>query len=104
MTSDKKPKRFSAFFIFLFFFVILFATNPTMDDFKGHIKRELVEHGKQEGGVLGAIGNLFSSPIAWVIGQYTHRANLYVCSIYIVDIGDGDEAIYLGILNQFISL
>lgn len=103
MSNNKKPKTFSAFVIFLFFFVILFATNPTMDDFTNHIKREMIEYNKEEESAIGIIGNLLSSPVAWVIGQYTHRSNLYVCSIYMVNIDD-EEIIYLGILNQFIPL
>ncbi len=103
MSDNKKSKSSLVFLILLLLFVVLFITNPTADDFEDYVKQEFVEYGKEQGKVVGMASDLLSNPVAVGVGKYTHRTNFLLCSVYVVNIGDGERK-YLGILNQFISL
>lgn len=89
---------------FLIFMVILglvlFATNPTMDDFKQYAKNEFVHKAYEEGEFFGVMSELLKGPAWFLLESYTKRTDYYLLSIYTIEVDDS-KGTYLGILNHF---
>lgn len=86
-----------------FLLVILYSTNPKEYQLKAHIKNTLKQEAIKEGGLSGAIKEIFAGPEAWLMSLTTERNDLYIFSVYTVD-GLETKHKYLGILGIFIEL
>jgi hypothetical protein len=82
---------------------ILYASNPKEHQLQGHLKHCLKDEAIDQGGLGGAIEEIFAGPQSWLMSLTTERHDCYIFSIYTVG-GLEREHKYLGILGTFILL
>ncbi len=91
---------------------VLFAINPTPEEFESFVERRVEQRLREDGGNTNRLGRLLTQMGSSVVGslaaRVSERKNYQVFSIYIVDVGgdgDPDEAWrFLGIAGQFIEM
>lgn len=105
MNAEKKKSSNSliGLFIFILILIVLFATNPKMDDFETYIEDEIIEQTDERGPIVDFLSQLIASPTAWAMSKVTERKNFYLFSIYSIDSPD-KQLVYIGLLNHFIPL
>lgn len=104
MSAAKKSGRFPYVLIIMFLvLVLLFATNPEEQQFKGFLKNKIMEQAEDDESLAGDLTRILSGPAASLAEAGTSRKNYYLFSTYEMGL-PGDEGLYLGILDQFIRL
>ncbi len=100
--------RFVVRVVLVFFIALLvlaFFTNPTMDDFKSEAKsrfNDLIKT-QTDNPTLTAIAAMSSSFTDQIIDKMVTRKNYYICSIYTVQLPDGNYS-FLGAFHFFYPL
>ena len=94
--------------------VVLFLTNPSMDDFQQFVQREAGgeiarQSGRVPGGALGGlVGDLGGAVAGRVVRELADRDSYLLWSVYSMDFNgraeEGGEWRFLGIGTQFIEL
>src|SRR5690606_18319093 len=92
-------------FFFIALLVLAYFTNPTMDDFKSEAKSKLnsLVKSQTDNPTLSAIAALGSSFTDQVIDKMVTRKDYYICSIYTVELPDGDYS-FIGAYRMFFPL
>jgi hypothetical protein len=104
MSAAKKSGSFPYGLIILsLVLVLLYATNPDEQQFKSYLKDRIMEQAKGDESLEGDLTRILSGPAASLAGMATTRTNYYLFSTYELGMS-GDENLYLGILDQFITL
>jgi hypothetical protein len=104
MTSTNKSRRFPfGWIIFLLVLVLLFATNPSENQFNTYLKNELTEQAEGDETLAGTLKKLLAGPAASIAGLSTVRTDYYLCSTYKISIL-GEEQLFLGILDHFFKI
>ena len=85
------------------FLALLFATNPTMDQYEQYVRQELLKDASANGQVGQTLGTMFSGIASHFIGDATLRHDCFLVSIFESNFGDNHQRA-LGILNHFIKL
>ena len=99
--SESTPyNKLSTLFIVFIVGLILFATNPRIEQFKEFLKAEIKSDANQEGGFSGAVKLVFAAPTAWALGLTTETVDCGLFSLYAVS-GINESSLYLGVLNHF---
>lgn len=83
--------------------VILTFTNPDMEKFKKHFKKEMVSKVDDKSSLVGTLADLFEAPLWKFLEPYTSRQNYLVFSIYKIEF-DNENFVYLGIWDHFYRL
>lgn len=89
--------------IIILVLVLLFATNPDEQQFRGFLKDKIMEQAKGDDSLAGDLTRVLSGPAASLAEMGTSRKNYFLFSTYEMGL-PGDESLYLGILDQFIRL
>jgi hypothetical protein len=104
MSASKESGRFPYGLIIMFLvLVLLFATNPDEQQFRGFLKDKIIEQAEGDDSLAGDLTRVLSGPAASLAEMGTTRKNYYLFSTYEMSL-PGDEGLYLGILDQFIRL
>jgi len=101
-SSNRKVSDLIRPLILILIAIALFATNPTEVQFKEFLKTNFKAEAQKEGGLTGAIMELFSGTSSWVADLSTERKSYILFSVYNKNIS-GEERTYVGILNNFIE-
>lgn len=83
--------------------VVLFFTNPDMQDFEEHFKKEMIDKAYEEHTLAGTLADLFDKPLWKLLEPNVSRRNFLLVSIYTIDLGE-EKFVYLGIVDNFIQL
>lgn len=94
-----------SFLLFIGLLVLAFFTNPSMDEFKKNAKEQLNAQIKSQTdnpslSYIAALGLDFTDKI---IDQLVVRKNYYICSVYTVQLPDGNYS-FLGAFHIFYPL
>lgn len=94
-----------AFFMFLLLLALAFFTNPGLKEFTEKVKGELnmAMPGETNNASSGIIAEMGSEFVDGMINKLVTRKNYFVCSIYLVEMPDGDYR-YLGAFYTFFPL
>jgi len=104
MVAAKKTGRFPyGFVILVLTLALLFATNPSEQQFTSFLKEKISEQAEGDETMVGDLTRILSGPAASLAGMGTVRKNYYLCSTYEMEI-PGEEHLYLGILDHFFKL
>jgi hypothetical protein len=104
MSAAKKSGRFPyGLVIFILTLVLLYATNPSEQQFTSFLKENIREQAKGDETIAGDLTRILSGPAASLAGMGTVRKNYYLCSTYEMEL-PGEEHLYLGILDHFLKL
>jgi hypothetical protein len=79
--------------------LILFATNPSITQFKQYIKDDLKAQARTEG--AGLLGELIAGPATFL--STTERSEYFLFSIYKINML-GEKHAYIGVINHFIKI
>ncbi len=83
--------------------VILMATNPNENQLKEYIKKSIKADATDQGGLGGALNELFAGPQTWLMTLETNRKNFYLFSFYTVS-GIDIPRKYIGVFNTFFAI
>lgn len=104
MSAAKKSGSFPyGLVILVLTLALLFATNPSEQQFTSFLKEKIREQAKGDETVAGDLTRILSGPAASLAGMGTVRKNYYLCSTYEMEL-PGEEHLYLGILDHFFKL
>jgi len=104
MSAAKKSGSFPyGLVILVLTLALLFATNPSEQQFTSFLKEKIREQAKGDETVAGDLTRILSGPAASLAGMGTARKNYYLCSTYEMEL-PGGEHLYLGILDHFFKL
>lgn len=104
MSSARKPGRFPyEWIILILVMALLFATNPSEQQFTSYLKNKIQKKAEKEDTLTGRLKRVFSGPAASIAGMNTVRTNYYLYSVYKIDILE-EKYLYLGIFDHFINL
>ncbi len=94
-----------AFVMFIGLLVLAFFTNPSMDDFKAEVKKQLNRKVNEETNnpALSYIAEMGLEFTDNIVDKMVTRKNYFLCSVYTVSLPDGDYN-YLGALTVFYPL
>lgn len=94
-----------AFFMFLLLLVAAFFTNPTLEDFKAEVRKQvqvqmdsLIDDPTMA--VIARMGSQFSDDM---VEKLITRKNYYICSVYTIELPTGNYE-YLGAFHFFYPL
>lgn len=99
-------KKSSIRFIIVVFFlsIILFATNPSKEDFISYIKSKFAEETNMK---TKSLERLFSKAKDWaaleLVKRKTSRKDFILFSVYIIKIGE-EEIYFIGLLSHFLPI
>jgi hypothetical protein len=82
---------------------LLYATNPSEEQFISFLKHQIREQADGDETLAGDMKRMLSGPAATLAGMGTVRTDYYLCSTYKMDL-PGGEHLYLGLIGQFIRL
>ncbi len=104
MSAAKNSRRFpSGWIILVLVIALLFATNPSEQQFTTYLKNKIQEQAEGDESFAGDLKRVLSGPAASLAGMGTVRKDYYLCSTY--ELGfTGEEHLYLGILDHFFRL
>jgi len=104
MNSAKKSRRFPyGWIIVILVFALLFATNPSEQQFTSYLKNKIQEQAEGDESLAGDLKRLFSGPAASIAGMGTVRNDFYLFSTFKMTI-TSEEHLYLGIFDHFLKL
>lgn len=104
MSAAKKSGRFPyGLVILVLTLALLFATNPSEQQFTSFLKEKIREQAKGDETVAGDLTRILSGPAASLAGMGTVRKDYFLCSTYEMNL-PGEEHLYLGILDHFFKL
>jgi hypothetical protein len=83
--------------------VILFFTNPGMEDFQEHFKQDMLGDAGEESPLVETIVGILEKPFWESIEPNTSRTNLFLFSVYKIEFEE-EKFVYLGILDNFYRL
>jgi len=83
--------------------ILLLATNPSRQEFKEHLKNELNDAAKNEGGVASVFSGITSEMSVWAAEGSINKWNCLLFSSFSLTI-NSKKYIYVGGLNHFIRL
>lgn len=98
-----KSNSATSFILTAIVLAFLYVSNPKEHEFQQYVKANLMTEAVEQGGLLGALKELFAGPEAWVTKVNTHRTNYYFFSIYEVN-GLKSNRRYIGVFANFIEL
>ncbi len=104
MSAAKKSRSFPyGLVILVLVLALLFATNPSEQQFTSFLKDKIQEQAEGDETMAGDLRRILSGPAASLAGLGTVRKNYYLCSTYELEL-PGEEHLYLGLLDHFIRL
>ncbi len=104
MSAAKKSRSFPyGLVIFILVMALLYATNPSEQQFTSFLKDKIQEQAEGDETIAGDLTRILSGPAASLAGMGTIRKNYYLCSTYELEL-PGEEHLYLGLLDHFIRL
>lgn len=104
MSAAKKSRSFPyGMVIFILLLALLYATNPSEQQFTSFLKDKIQEQAEGDETMAGDLKRILSGPAASLAGMGAVRKNYYLCSTYEIEL-PGDEHLYLGLLDHFIRL
>jgi len=104
MSAAKKSRSFPyGLVILVLVLALLFATNPSEQQFTSFLKDKIQEQAEGDETMAGDLRRILSGPAALLAGLGTVRKNYYLCSTYELEL-PGEEHLYLGFLDHFIRL
>jgi hypothetical protein len=104
MSAAKKSGRFPyGLIIFILAIVLLFATNPSEQQFTSYLRDRIHKQARGDETLTGDLTRLFSGPAASLAGLGTVRKDYFLCSTYELDL-PGEEHLFLGILDHFVKI
>ncbi|MCU0458134.1 MAG: DUF4359 domain-containing protein [Bacteroidales bacterium] len=104
MSAAKRSGRFPyGWIIFILAIVLLYATNPSEQQFTYYLKGRIEKQAKGDETLTGDLARLLSGPAASLAGLGTVRKDYFLCSTYELGL-PGEEHLFLGILDQFIKV
>lgn len=104
MSAAKKSRRFPyGLIIFILVMALLFATNPSEQQFTTFLKDKIQEQAEGDETLAGDLKRILSGPAASLAGIGTVRKDYYLWSTYTLD-SPGEDHLYVGILDHFFKL
>lgn len=104
MGAARKSGRFPfGWIIFVLAIVLLYATNPSEQQFTAYLKDRIRDQAKGDETLGGDLTRLLSGPAASLASLGSVRTDYYLCSVYKLEL-PGEEHLFLGLLDQFIKL
>lgn len=104
MSAAKKSRSFPyGLVIFILILALLYATNPSEQQFTSFLKDKIREQAEGDETMAGDLKRLLSGPAASLAGMGSVRKDYYLCSTYELEL-PGEEHLYLGLLDHFIRL
>lgn len=104
MSAAKRSGRFPfGWIIFIIVIVLLYATNPSEQQFTFFLKDKIREQAEGDETLAGDLTRLLSGPAASLASLGSVRTDYYLCSVYKIEL-PGEEHIFLGVLDQFIKI
>lgn len=104
MAAAQKSRSFPyGLIIFVLLLALLYATNPSEQQFTSFLKENIREQAEGDETIAGDLKRILSGPAASLAGMGTVRKNYYLCSTYDLEL-PGEEYLYLGILDHFFKL
>ena len=104
--SSGKVRSWLELSLTILFIMLLFATNPSQQDFKDYLKHERIEKVIENEGMEASFSEIFDGISSWYDNAISERNNYIIFSLYLVPDPDieGTKRIYFGGLNHFVKV